>query len=283
MTSVKTRMKKMAEATKFLLAHPYESMVAVHHCRYEHEMLVKEKSGYAPLREIELKNILGGDIPRVLSSYLGGGSTALDYALLKGVCEQCANEYGEGADVDYLEIGTWRGESIINVMNLDCVRSAYSITLDESKYTDERTKRSINFFINAQRDKYKDKFRQIFADSMSFDFDSLGKKFDVIFIDGDHSYDAILSDSRNALKLLKNKNSVIVWQDYTNNAESGASEIRMDTLAALREAIPAEEQQYLYRVRNTLCAIYMRKKMETTGDLTPTFLFEAEIKARPIL
>jgi hypothetical protein len=43
-------------------------------------------------------------------------------------------------------------------------------------------------------------------------------KFDFIFIDGDHSYDAVLRDTRLALTML-NRPGVIMWHDYGNVAD----------------------------------------------------------------
>ena len=54
--------------------------------------------------------------------YLGGGSLGIDIALLKSMCrkfENCA----------YFEIGTWRGESVVNVAEV----AAECYTLDLTK------------------------------------------------------------------------------------------------------------------------------------------------------
>lgn len=52
------------------------------------------------------------------------------------------------------------------------------------------------------------------------DIDWAARRFDFIFIDGDHSYDAVLRDSRLAAKLI-NHPGVIVWHDVNNTEVPG--------------------------------------------------------------
>lgn len=59
----------------------------------------------------------------------------------------------------------------------------------------------------------KSKIRELFGDSSSFDFSPYAGKMDLIFIDGNHSYDFVKSDTENALKMLS-ENGVIIWHDY---------------------------------------------------------------------
>jgi predicted O-methyltransferase YrrM len=47
-----------------------------------------------------------------------------------------------------------------------------------------------------------------------FDFSLYYNSIDFIFIDGAHTYKHTLSDSANALKMLRNGCGVIVWHDY---------------------------------------------------------------------
>lgn len=52
------------------------------------------------------------------------------------------------------------------------------------------------------------------GDSASFDFSPYEGKADFIFVDGSHSYEYVLNDSRAALRLLKDQGGMIVWHDY---------------------------------------------------------------------
>lgn len=49
-------------------------------------------------------------------------------------------------------------------------------------------------------------------DTNTLDFTALGK-FDMVFIDGDHSADGVISDTLNAVKILK-PGGVIFWHDF---------------------------------------------------------------------
>lgn len=60
----------------------------------------------------------------------------------------------------------------------------------------------------------RERIRQHFGDSASFDYGALRGTADLIFVDGSHAYGYVLSDSRNALALLKSAGGVIAWHDY---------------------------------------------------------------------
>ena len=51
------------------------------------------------------------------------------------------------------------------------------------------------------------------GDSAKFDFASLGRTFDVVYVDGAHSYDYVANDSRAAFDIVA-ENGAIVWDDY---------------------------------------------------------------------
>jgi predicted O-methyltransferase YrrM len=57
------------------------------------------------------------------------------------------------------------------------------------------------------------RIRQVYGDSAALDWRGLGGPFDLVFIDGCHSEDYVLSDSRNALSQLS-VNGIVVWHDY---------------------------------------------------------------------
>ncbi|MCB9748174.1 MAG: class I SAM-dependent methyltransferase [Candidatus Omnitrophica bacterium] len=58
-----------------------------------------------------------------------------------------------------------------------------------------------------------DKIVELFGNSRDFDFSPYFGKIDLVFIDGNHSYDYVKSDTENAFKLLSDK-GVIIWHDY---------------------------------------------------------------------
>jgi predicted O-methyltransferase YrrM len=204
-------------------------------------------------------------------SFLTGTSLITDIVLLK----MLARCYKDGS---YLEIGSWRGESIANVSDvmMDCV----SVTLSEEEM---RHKNYSDDFIKVHGIYSKDKeISQIGHDSKTFDFKVLNKKFDLIFIDGDHSYEGILNDTEKAFSLLKNENSVIVWHDYS----IGTEDVRHTTLKAILDGIPKSEHKYLFHVSNTMCAIYLRRNnFNTTYTKFPSIpnkKFSLHVKAEKL-
>lgn len=199
------------------------------------------------LPTIDLNDILP-DLNETLKylTFLDGTSRVTDIALLKGLAKKFSR-------CDYLEIGSWRGESIINVV--DHTSSCVSLSLSDQEmrefgFTEKQIELN-RFFI-----KDNPKITHIEANSQTFDFLSLNQKFDLIFVDGDHHFDAVVKDTKNVLKLLKDENSIIVWHDYGHSYET----IRWEILDAILEGIPAEKHKNLYKVSNTLCAIYTEQK-----------------------
>ena len=81
----------------------------------------------------------------------------------------------------------------------------------------------------------------------------LDKKFDLIFVDGEHGFKAVKIDTRNVFALRKDANSNIVWHDYGYDTE----DVRFEVLAAILSGIPKKEHSKLYHVSNTMCAVYL--------------------------
>lgn len=204
-------------------------------------------------------------------SFLSDGSTPTDYALLKSLARRYTH-------CEYLEIGTWRGESIANVASV--AEECYSISLSKEdlikKGFSEKQVETLDFFSEKLSN-----IVQIKANSLKFNFHSLNKKFDIIFIDGDHSREAIVSDTKNAFTLLKDETSVIVWHDYGYTPER----IRWETLSAIAEGCPPEYRHDLYHVSNTLCAVFIRgyhsSKILSFPEV-PDKIFQVSIHAKKI-
>lgn len=108
-----------------------------------------------------------------------------------------------------LEIGTFEGRTALNIsLNMGENSKLYTMDLPQEICKDFIVGR---LFKNSDK---KHKIKQIFADSRYFDFSKL-PKMDLIFIDGGHSYEEVLSDTKNAIKIL-NKNGIILWDDIDN-------------------------------------------------------------------
>ena len=54
---------------------------------------------------------------------------------------------------------------------------------------------------------------QLLGDSASFDFGPWARSVDLVYVDGSHSYPYVVSDTRNAMAMIR-PGGVIVWDDY---------------------------------------------------------------------
>lgn len=203
--------------------------------------------------------------------YLDGGSMPIDLALLKGLAKKTT-------DCEYFEIGTWRGESAANVASV--AKHCTTLNLPDATMLEwglDKKYVELHRFFSSQLNNVT----HLQGNSQTYDFKALNKKFDLIFVDGDHHTECVSNDTRNAFALLKNNNSIIVWHDYGNNP----NDIRWDVLKGILEGTPTEKRMHLYRVSNTLCAIYyplpiasyLQEKFET-----PNKSFEIHILSKSL-
>ena len=174
----------------------------------------------------------------------------------------------------YFEIGTWRGESVINLTEVADDINTLDLGVDEfSQFNLSKNYANAHgYFINNHL-----KIKQHFGDSSKFDFAGLNKKFDVIFIDGNHHYDYVLSDSKNVFDELIHDKSIVIWHDYGFSPEN----IRYEILNAIINSVPKQFHKNLYHVENTMCAIYIPENIESTlleEYANPKRTFSVEIK-----
>ena len=179
---------------------------------------------------------------------LSHGSQISDYSLLKGLArkfKQCR----------YLEIGTWIGESLVNISSI--AKECISISMSDKELQQQgSTKEGIA--VQRMFSKNLSNVKHIKHNSQTFDFSTIGK-FDLIFIDGDHSYEGVKKDTENAFKVLKNENSIIVWHDYSNLTGNA---IKWREFSGILDGCPKENLENLFHVSNTMCAIYINKKIK---------------------
>ncbi len=236
------------------------------------EKRVHEKYKMAQLPTIDLLDLVPGLHDTISSySFLTGTSMVTDILLLKSLAKKF-----DGCS--YLEIGSFRGESIANVA--DVAKECISVTLSEQEM------RELNMpdgFIKAHGifSKGKSNIISHLHNSLTFDFGSLNKKFDLIFVDGDHAHDSVVKDTQNVFKLLKNDDSIIVWHDYGFDPET----VRHEVMSAILEGTPKEYHGHLYHVSNTMCAIFIRGKFATSFTKFPTYpnkAFRVTVEAKKL-
>lgn len=204
-------------------------------------------------------------------AFLDGSSLPTDIALLKSLSKRFEN-------CKYFEIGTWRGESVINVAG-NC-EECYTLNLSKSEMLTQGLSKKYadlhGFFSKGQKN-----IKHLTGNSLTFDFKGINKKFDLIFIDGNHHYKYIKSDTEKIFEHLIHDNSIIVWHDYSYTPENPRPEV----LAAILDGTPSEYRKYLYHVSNTICAIFIRSEFPTSelkAPITPNKTFKVKIENRII-
>lgn len=204
-------------------------------------------------------------------AFLDGSCLPTDILLLKtlaGKFDRCR----------YFEIGTWRGESVVNVSSV--AAECYTLNLSKSDLISmgykERYADLHGFF-----SKGKSNIKHLLGNSLNFDFAGINKKFDLVFIDGDHHYDYVKNDTQKVFKHLVHENSIVVWHDYARNPEV----FRPEVLAAILDGTPQEFRKYLYHVSNTMCAVFIRSELpvkELDAPEMPNKTFKVVIESRSL-
>jgi len=219
-------------------------------------------------------DVLFPDFQETLSvfAFLDGGSLPTDLALLKLLARRFPA-------CRYFEIGTWRGESVANVADV----AAHCTTLNLSEEALLRKGFSKKYAeLQGFFSQKKDRITHLKGDSLSFDFAGLGQKYDLIFIDGDHHFESVKSDTQQVFAHLVHEKSIVVWHDYAYHPEK----MRPEVFAALWEGTPEEKRTHLVHVGHTLCAIYLPEKTTDTHPLeapvVPRLNFRLTIDSRKI-
>ncbi len=246
---------------KVLFQNPFATIIEGIRNREQSYYAKQIKSQYNidKLPTIDLLDLFP-DLDETIESYsfLNGTSLITDLILLKSLAKKFDN-------CAYLEIGSWRGESLVNVASVS--NDITSLTLSEKEM------RSFNLgedFIKVHGvfSNHLENLIKIEHDSHKFDFKSLNKKFDLVFVDGDHSYEGVLNDTKKVFQILKNDKSIIVWHDYGFNTE----DVRHNTLKGILDGIPLEKHKNLYHVSNTMCAVYIENcELPITYTKFPTY------------
>lgn len=176
-------------------------------------------------------------------TFLGGGSGILDYVFLKTVAKVSKTR-------EYLEVGTYIGESINNLTD-HCER-LYSVTSVVGEGTLQR-KACQYWKIPDYSDRlaYDKKIIHYYGDSKDFDFSKHADTVDLYFIDGDHSYDGVYSDTKNIFSN-KREDAIVIWHDFIglNNQYS------MEVVKAVKDVL-GEEFRNVYVTNNNMCGIYV--------------------------
>lgn len=268
------RSKLVGPFFKLLFTQPRLILKSLYHgmAEYQSKKICSDTYDQANgLREVSIHDLFK-DFNEEIDpfSHLYGTSMPIDLAVIKKIVK-------EKGKCDYLEIGSWRGESLANIAP-HCNRCvSISLSDDDMKRLniDDRTISMQRFF-----SKHISNIEHIGADSTTFDFSSLGK-FDVIFVDGDHRYEAVKRDTENAFSLLRDENSIILWHDYTKHYE----QINWEVFAGILAGTHPDKRSKIHHITNTLLAIYSNKSYPTKEYIFPQIpdkIFSLKITSHPI-
>lgn len=201
-------------------------------------------------------------------TFINGGSGILDYAFLKSLMLNLNLSM-------YLEIGTFLGESIDAIH--DVAEKCYSISLPNEtlgSFMSEKGKKNFGRYFSYN----KQNVIHFETDSKIFDYSLILDDIDLVFIDGDHSYQGIYIDTKRIFDFIRPEKTVVVWHDFKIG-----DFYRKDTVKAIFDAVPLTYQKNIYAVDNNMCAIYIPDKYlnEFSFDSDPGILFSYRTTIEP--
>ncbi len=236
-----------------------------------YENRLRKKYGKVQFPSVDIRHFLADGKGEISTyTFLNGSSLPTDLILLKSLAQSIPN-------CNYLEIGMWRGESVVNVAEVAAHCTSVNLSPEEMISMGFKKKYAqLHGCLLGNQSNIK----IVHANSLSFDFSTLNAKYDLIFVDGDHKYEAVKSDTEKVSRLLRNEDSMIVWHDYGYDPETP----RHSVISAILDGLPPEEHQHLYHVSNTMCAIYTKKKLDAKlldSPITPDKVFSVQLTTNP--
>lgn len=264
-----SKIKKAFSFINIITSQPSLINIVLTHNSVQKRKFQQKYPKIEALPQIEIQDLKEKETPSVESFLLDGSSLITDMQLLVTLA-------GRKNVTSYLEIGTWRGESVHNVAKI--IEDCTTINLSEtemkamglaSKYAEQ----------HALLSKRNPKILHLNGNTKNFDFAALNKKYDLIFIDGDHTYEMVLNDTEKVFEHLVHQNSIVVWHDYAYNPQK----IRYDVFQAILDGIGSENHSSLFHPKNTMCAVFIKGKFETSkfDEMEiPEQIFEISLKQK---
>ncbi|MFC2115910.1 hypothetical protein ACFLTU_05505 [Bacteroidota bacterium] len=180
-------------------------------------------------------------------SHLNAGMLAADLALLRGLSSLFNN-------CSYFEMSRRRSESLGNMAKL--AKECYALNRPAGEIR-KKGIRNRYMYMMGPYFRAHENMVLLSGDSRHYDFSSLGKKFDIIFINNGQGYDRVLNDTKKTFEYLAHNDSVIVWHDYSNFPE----EIRYEVLAGILDGTDLVYREQLFFVSKTKCAIFLSESL----------------------
>ncbi len=192
--------------------------------------------GYAPRRvrpdlpEIDANDIAPERTPFVLREPHGMDGNVSLYELIVIARVAAARQPRR-----ILEIGTFDGRTTLNIASntsgevltldlpaADVANTGHALARGDARYVLKPG--SGARFLGTD---VAPRITQLLGDSATFDWSPHLGTFDLIFIDGAHSRDYVLSDSRHAFRLLRPEGGIILWHDYDGHFDGVTEAIHL--------------------------------------------------------
>jgi hypothetical protein len=151
------------------------------------------------------------------------------------------------------EIGTYRGQTTCALAEV--CPEAEIFTLNLPPEADTRYAPFLGWYI--RRSPFQKRIRQLFCDSRLFDTGPYRGSMDLVFVDGDHSYDAVKNDTAKALELLR-PGGVVIWHDFAGKCPG-----------VIRFLDEFSMSRPLFHIRKTCLAVLMDGVDATQKELAP--------------
>lgn len=208
-------------------------------------------NSYIPSKEIyEIFNVEQIPEIKIIPSKSEGIETPIDEIAYLALITRVSNAK------NIFEIGTFKGRTALNfALNSSDETIVYTMDLPGDNIdistlgdADRRIALESNPELEYKGYSVSSKIKQIYANSLTYDFSNFYDRIDLMFIDGGHSFECVSNDTENALRMVK-KGGIIIWHDFMNATEYyPVTKIIYD--------LKAKGYSNIYRIANTeLCVL----------------------------
>jgi hypothetical protein len=184
-------------------------------------------------------------------SHLNAGIMTADLALLRGLSSLFN-------DCSYFEISGRRSESLVNMATI--ANECYALIRPAMEMRRKGIRHKYMYLMGSFIKAF-DNVVVLTGDSRTYDFTSLKRKFDLIFINSGQDYDDVLVDTHKTFEYLLHDESIAVWHDYSYFPE----QVRFEVLAGILDGTDPALREQLFFVSKTKCAILLPSKYQHLG------------------
>ena len=143
------------------------------------------------------------------------------------------------------EIGTYRGRTALNfALNSSPSCRVYTLDLPPDSPTtaannaaDQKLIGRADPGVDYRHKGGSEKITQLYGNSVTFDYTPYVAQADLVFVDGGHDFETVLSDTQNALRIVR-PGGVVLWHDFANYGDYN------DVTRAVLQCVPAVQIEH---------------------------------------